>query len=171
MSNVRRFETIKGRPRLSLSRRIDVDGQTYSFYLEDRSPRELGSNSLGVSFRDSEIITREISLQRIQDGFGREYWSYRLCADGVVRRWDGGDFTEKRQKERELGIEGPKMSSGNETVEEMGRIILSNLNGIVNDGIPNSRLEEDMGINNQPVTIDEIQGLQGFLARANDVSR
>ncbi len=35
----------------------------------------------------------------------------------------------------------------------------------------NSRLEEDMGLNNQPVTLAEIQGLRDFLNSATDIQR
>lgn len=171
MGEVKQFESIKGQPTANLLRRIEVDGQTYTLSLEDRSPRDPDSETHGISFRDSETITRQINLQRIDEGYGREYWSYRLGADGTVRRWDGGDATAKRRKERELGIEGPKMLSGDETLEEMGRVVLANIQRLTTDSIPNGRLEEDMGLNNQPVTPDEVRGLQDFLARATDIPR
>lgn len=171
MDQVKQFESIKGRPTANLLRHIEVDGQTYSLALEDKSQRGPDSETHGISFRDSERTTRQISLQRKDGVYGREYWSYRLGADGTVRRWDGGDVIAKKRKERELGIEGPKMLSGDETLEEMGRVVLANIQSLAADAIPNGRLEEDMGLNNQPVTPDEIRGLQDFLAKATDVPR
>lgn len=171
MNEVKHFESIKGQPTANLLRRIEVDGQTYTLALEDKSLRDPSNEAHGVSFRDSERTTRQISLQRIDEGYGREYWSYRLGADGTVRRWDMGDATAKRRKDKELGIEGPKMLSGDETFEEMGRVVLANIQSLTTDAIPNGRLEEDMGLNNQPVTPDEVRGLQDFLARATDVQR
>jgi hypothetical protein len=170
MDNVERFESIKGRPTANLLRRIEVDGQVYRLSLEDKSPRDPNSETGGITFRDSETTSRSISLQRIDEAYGREYWSYRLGADGTVRRWDGGDVTAKRRKDRELGVEVPKMLNGDETLEEIGRVALANLQNLTND-IPNARLAEDMGLNNQPVTPDEVQGLQGFLSRATDIPR
>lgn len=171
MDEVTQFESIKGRPTANLFRRIEIDGQTYSLSLEDRSPRDPDSENQGTSFRDSETNNRLINLQRIDEGYGREYWSYRLGADGIVRRWDGGDFTAKKRKNRELGIEEPRMLSGDETIEEMGHVILASIQSLIADAIPNSRLEEDMGLNNQPVRPDEIRGLQDFLARATNRPR
>jgi hypothetical protein len=168
MDGVRRFESIKGKPEASLLKHIEDDGEKYTLSLSDRSTQSTNDTS-GVSFRDSEKITRDLSLQRIEGGYGREYWSYRMGADGIVRRWDGGDFTAKRQKERELGIE-PKMLRGDEPIEEMGRIVLNNLNDLTQNGIPNGQLEEDMGLNLQPVTPDELKGLQAFLSKANPVT-
>jgi hypothetical protein len=162
MVDVKRFETIKGRPTADLFRRIDVDGQEYTLSLEDSSTNDPKSNDSGISFRDSEIITRSISLQRIDDRYGREYWSYRLGADGIVRRWDKGDVIAKKRENKDLDA------------EETGDIYADaarNLLRLTKYTIPNSRLEEDMGLNNQPVIPDEIQGLQVFLARATDIKR
>ncbi|MFZ1324295.1 MAG: hypothetical protein WAQ57_04025 [Candidatus Saccharimonadales bacterium] len=171
MPEVKQFETIKGRPTASLLWKIEVDGQAYTLALEDESPREPDSNILGIVFRDSERITRQISLQRIDGIYGREHWAYRYGADGVVRRWDGGDVTAKRRKDRALGIEEPKMPSSGKTIKEIGQVVLANMHRLTADTIPNSRLEEDMGLNNQPVTPNEMWGLHGFLARATVISR
>lgn len=171
MDQVKQLEYIKGRPTANLLRRIEVDGQTYTLDLEDRGLKDPSNESHSIAFSDSEVTTRQISLQRIDQGYGREYWSYRLGADGTVRRWDGGDLTAKSRKNRELGIEEPRMLDGDETIEEMGRVILANIERITTDDIPNRRLAEDMGLNNQPVTPAEIRGLQDFLARAIDIPR
>ena len=171
MDQARQFESIKGRPTAKLLMHILVDGQTYTLALEYKGLGDSDGDTHDITFRDSERTTREISLQRVENGYGREYWNYLLDADGIVRRWDGGDMTAKRRKDQELGIEGPKMLRGDETLEEMGKVVLANIESLVTDTIPNGRLEEDLGLNNQPVTPVEIRGLQDFLARATDISR
>ena len=167
MDDVKRFESIKDRPTASLLRHIEVDGQKYTLALRDKGTSDPNDNTHGISFRDSETTTREINLQRVDDERGREYWSYRLGADGVVRRWDGGDITAKRQKDSELDLEGPEKLPVGVTIEEAARTGIKS----ITEGIPNSRLEEDMGLNNQPVSPVEIQGLQAFLSKAVDSSR
>lgn len=171
MDAVEHYEAIEGRPRADLLKHIEVDGQQYSLAVHDKGKREEGSSTSGVAFRASEIIEREISLQRMAaNGYGRESWSYRQGADGVVRRWDGGDITAEQQKERELGIEDEEiLHDGDESLEEIGRAALKNIQNLTEDGIPNRRLEEDMGLNNQPVDPEEIQGLSDFLKRATYV--
>ncbi len=167
MEAVKQFESIKGKPTANLLKHIEVDGQSYTLALRDNASHDEGMPVAEVTFRPSEIIKRDISLQRIEGGYGREHWSYRLGADGAVRRWDGGDATAKRQKERELGIEGAEMLSGGETLEEIGRVALKNMQNLTENSIPNGRLEEDMGLNNQPVALEELVGLSDFLKQAN----
>jgi len=166
MAEVRVFDSIKGRPTANLLKQILVDGQTYTLSLEDKGLSDSDSETHGISFRDSERITRDISLQRTDKGYGREYWSYRLGDDGTVRRWDVGDVTAKRRKERKLGIERPELLSSDVSLDKIVKLAHSGIESLINDSIPNSRLEEDFGINNQPVTPDEIRGLQEFLAKA-----
>jgi hypothetical protein len=147
-----------------------VDDQQYTLSLEDISPRGPRSVHNEVSFRDSETHARVIDLQRIEKGCGREYWSYRLGSDGVVRRWDGGDMFAKGQKERELGIEEPLMLDQHPTREEMIGALVVERNNLIENVIPNGRLEEDMGFNNQPVSPEELEGLRDFLGASSDRS-
>lgn len=180
MSEVTLFSSIEGHPNASLLRHIIVAGQTYILALEDCGQKDPSSAENDTPYRDSERTTRQINLQRYDGGLGREHWSYRLGVDGIVRRWDGGDLAAKSHEERELGIEGPIIAS-NETAEEMGKIVLTaiqaiqdlptNPNSNFTNPIENNRLEEDMGLNNQPITLAEIRGLQDFLATATDVPR
>jgi hypothetical protein len=171
MDKVESFESIKGEPYVSLRRRIQVEGHTYSLSLVDRGQRDPEKNTGKFTFRDSEIINRDISLQRFDEkGYVRESWSYRLGADGIVRRWDGGDRTAKRLKEKELGIERLKMPRGDVTSDDEGKAAKALLQ-IITDELPNIRLSEDMGLNNQPVTPDEMQGLQIFLNSAIDIPK
>ncbi len=171
MDEVRQFEYTPGRPTAMLSKRIVVDGQAFSLNLVDNHADEI-SDDIDSRFRSSEKISREISMQRFDKGYGREHWSYRLGADGVVRRYDLGDITGKNIKERELGIEQPKMLGLGEdlTREEVQDMALSGIARIVEE-LPNNRLEEDMGLNNQPVSSDEIDGLKGFISKATSSPR
>ena len=162
MVDVKRYESTKGHPTANLFRRIDVDGQEYTLSLRDKSTNDPRSNDSGISLRDSEIIVRAISLQRIDDRHGREYWSYRLGADGIVRRLDKGDIIAKKRENKDLDAE-----ETGDIAKDAARSLLR----LTEDTIPNSRLEEDMGLNNQPVTPDEIQGLQVFLDSATDIKR
>ncbi len=168
MSDVKQFHSIKDRPTANLLQRIVVDGQSYTLNLKDASQNETKS-SLDEGFRASEITLRDISIQRTEGGRGREYLSYRLGPDNVVRRWDGGDVTAKREKERELGIEKPIRSYGKQTNEELGKLMLSGLEDLIKYNIPNSRLEEDFGLNKQPVPNKELLGLREFMERATIV--
>lgn len=63
------------------------------------------------------------------------------------------------------------MLGGDASIEEIVRYALALRQEIIDNSIPNGRLEEDMGLNNQPVTPEEVKGLQDFLATANDVPR
>ena len=125
-----------------------------------RSRTEPHDDSRGLT--PSEQISRSLSLQRIVDGYGREYIDYRLGSDGVVRRWDGGDMTAKRQQQRELGIE-PKMIEEGMSTHEAADIAAAALERLVNETIPNARFEEAMGFNLQPVGLAEMEGLEAFL--------
>lgn len=168
MGDVKRLQLGKGQFYVSLRKRIEVDDWEYSLTLDDRGSREPES-STGIVLKDNEITTRDITIQRIgrDDAHERELWSYRLGLDGIVRRWDGGDVWGKRQKERELGIEDSKMLSGGKTKEEISEIAIESLQTVIENSLPNSRLAEDMGLNKQPVTPEELEGLRDFLNGAN----
>lgn len=162
MGDVRVFGANTNSQHASLLKKIEINGQTYTLSLNDRGIRDPESSN-EYRFRDSEKLQRIINLQRTDEqGYGREHWSYRLCEDGIIRRMDLGDTWGKMLKEKELGIEGPKNLSGDETPEEMAQAIQASLRNLT-EGIPNSRLEEDMGINNQPVSPEELAGLKAFI--------
>lgn len=165
MDAVKQFK-LSSRTSADLSANVVADGEEYSIHLEDRGERD-GENRSGIQFRDSEKLQRIIYLQRKDGVYGREHWSYRLGADGIVRRWDGGDAYGKLEEERKLGIAKRPLSFDDDvSVEAAAAIARKGLEDLVDNGIPNTRLEEDMGLNNQPVTLEEIQGLKDFIARA-----
>lgn len=168
MKLVSRSKDLKGRPEARMHKSIKVDEQVYYLSLKDRNTNEQETAIAGDNWRDSETIVRSLDIQRIDGVYGREYWSYRLGSDGVVRRWDGGDMWGKKQEVREMGIDRPKMLKGGENLEEISKVASANLADLIENGLPNARLEEDMGLNNQPVSPEELEGLKAFLIGASD---
>ncbi len=153
MSDVKQFENIPGRPTASLILDLHISGERYTVGL-----REAGRSATEASdFRPSELYTRAISLQRIDEGKGREHWSYRLGSDGVIRRFDIADSSQKVHT-----IDSVPRDASDRKVEATQ----SAIDEVINTTIPNNRLEEDMGINNQPVSNDDIDGLIGFIGTA-----
>ena len=75
---------------------------------------------------------------------------------------DKGDIIAKKRENKDLDAE-----ETGDIAKDAARSLLR----LTEDTIPNNRLEEDMGLNNQPVTPDEIQGLQVFLDSATDIKR
>ncbi len=113
---------------------------------------------------DVDDYTREeISVQKIVDNYGRDYFGWRLKADGVVRRWTGGDMSAKSQREKELGIYKAPLPMG-ASMKEMRQRVEEQLAELRDVTIPNARLEKNMGLNNQPIGMDEFEGLQSFLS-------
>ena len=115
----------------------------------------------------SEQITRSIDVQRLDGIYGRDVFGYRLFADGVVRRWDGGDIQGKKEADRKLGLEPMlRMIEPEEelSIEGVLQVTRNNIEYILNSAIPNQRLERQMGLNEQPVGIDELDGLIDMLS-------
>ncbi len=89
-----------------------------------------------------------------------------MGADNIVRRWNNGDVAAKIQEQTELGlIDDASPKQPNRSIEDAREISSRALKGLAED-IPNWRLEEDMGLNNQPVTPEEIHGLADFIISA-----
>ena len=157
-----------------------VDGQRYCLSLGDRNRRDIrqpGSES--TKRRDSEGIARDLDLQTMNDNVkGQQYWSYRLGLDGVIRRYD--IFKDKNypghidlEYEKKFLIATAKVSTEDLLYIEMecksnphlAVIKARVMDQIINIDTPNKRLEEDMGLNNQPVSPEELHGLAEFLNR------
>lgn len=161
MGDVQIFGANTNSQHASLLKKISIDGQTYTLSLNDKGLR--GPESSNYRFRDSEELQRRINLQRSDEqGYGREHWSYRLCNDGIVRKMDFGDIWGKKLKDKELGIEDPLDLSDNNTPEELAQAIVQSTKNI-KESLLNFRLEEDIGLNNQPVSPEEIAGLREFI--------
>ncbi|HET8709510.1 MAG TPA: hypothetical protein VFL85_04500 [Candidatus Saccharimonadales bacterium] len=115
-------------------------------------------------FTAAENFHKEITIQRITDEYGRDLVSYRLGADNVVRRWNGGDARAERQKEQELGI-APKFATAETTPDELFEMAQRAMADLVDFQIPNQRLETQMGLQNQPIDLEEFEGLHEMLSR------
>lgn len=112
---------------------------------------------------DIDDHTREeISVQKIVDGYGRDYYGWRLKADGVVRRWSGGDMHAKAQRQKELGIYKEPLRIG-ASMREIRDRAEQQLTELLEVTIPNAKLEKNMGLNNQPIGRAEFDGLHAFL--------
>lgn len=106
-----------------------------------------------------------ISLQRIEGVLGREGADYYLGLDGVVRRKDFGDIATKVEKESSMDPPAPREDiSPPEAL--LGLTALGNAMGQL---IENSRLEQRMGVNMQPVGIAELDALSEYVTHPDVV--
>jgi hypothetical protein len=151
-------------PRANLRLYVKVKGQEYAVGFEDKEIIEDGHTS---KYRDSERHSRLLNIQRVEDQLGREVWSYQRGKDGVVRRYDLGDEWAKHQKMRTKATEQYPNSDKKST----GVYALKQIEDSDENVLPNLRLEEDMGINNQPVSLAEMQGLKEFLDSAQVLAK
>ena len=108
-----------------------------------------------------EEVLSSISIQRIKDGCGRDDFRYGLCSDGIVRRWDGGDKFGQKVQRRAAGVPD---RYADESFGKLGEMIAAGYDAI-HESRQNSRLETEMGVNNQPITLGELEGLAEFLAQ------
>ncbi|MGH2852632.1 MAG: hypothetical protein ACRDLF_00350 [Solirubrobacteraceae bacterium] len=115
-------------------------------------------------WESAEEASACIDIQRCAAGLGREMFSYRLGSDAVLRRVDLGDMYAKAQQRRVAGI-GPRFLTGRESVDEMIQATEENLHHMLTVDLPNSRLEREMGLNDQPIGMQELQGLKAFVAQ------
>jgi hypothetical protein len=86
----------------------------------------------------SDMTRAELRLIRLVPG-GYRSWAYRLAEDGTVRRID----EETRQNGQQQQLDAFHTS--------------------LEDQIAGERLERDMGINNQPIGVAEMRGLEAFM--------
>jgi hypothetical protein len=114
-------------------------------------------------FNPSMLKRKEIFLQRKDNGYGREQLGYRLYEDGVVRRWDGGDAYATIEKEKELGIYQAPLEPGT-PIEEVMIHAARNMRNLVEFSIPNAELEKQMGVQDQPVSLSELESLIDMLS-------
>lgn len=167
MEHVNIIGVNQGRNSARLHCFIEVNDVNYSLELRDAPKRQRSDDERAIIFRNSEKHLRLINIQRLDEqGLCREHWSYRLGADEVVRRWDFGDVWAKEQQRKELGIDEENLIDENEAPEKLLRLIIDSLERYIEKDLPNLRLEEDMGLNNQPVAPEEMAGLTEFINEA-----
>jgi len=151
-----------GRPHDHLSLRVPSDrehGAEWSVSVDQDTEQEAPSDR----WESFEEVKASITIQRIKGHCGRETFSYRLGSDGVVRRWDGGDAYAKAEERRAAGFPD-RYADERTSIEELKEMTERNLEELSNS-ITNSRLETEMGFNNQPISLKELEGLTKFLSQ------
>jgi hypothetical protein len=113
----------------------------------------------GIEYADQSLAVIEIT--RDLNGREKEQLSYRLGADGVVRRHTVEDVREKRKLEREVYEleEEQRNADGEDSMS-----ILEIYRRSRRQAAANRKLERDMGVNRQPVGFEEITGLADFIS-------
>lgn len=130
---------------------LAVDSQT-----EERPPND--------EWESAEEIRGTVSIQKILNvSGGRQMVSYRLGSDGTVRRYDHGDAYEKMQAERAAGLGDIAMRVPRPGSSESVEVIESQIKNIFETVIPNDRLARKMGLNEQPISLEEMEGLEDFV--------
>ena len=114
-------------------------------------------------FKPSEIIIEDITVQQMENNRGRELLSYRLNADGIVRRWDGGDIYAKAEAERAHRPEENRYSDQTDPPVRDLKMAQKELDDLMNVDLPIARIEESLGYQNQPVGLDEITRLRSLI--------
>jgi hypothetical protein len=116
----------------------------------------------------AEEIRKQITIQKIVKDYGRERVIYRLGSDGVVRRNDFGDIWAKTKQERQAELSHfiiKRSSTSHEELEQIQQAIEE-----MNESIQNSRLERKLGLNNQPISLQEMEGLEMFVRQPGFVA-
>ena len=154
---VRHEMTEDGRQIDQLMQKIQTGGQAYVLTVVELGPRPFGGLA-DTDTRPSEDFSRLINLQLIVDNRPGDLSSYRLSGDGVVRRYDvDAEANHLLQRMAKSDIQ-----SATSDDEARQRLIDSQENYV-----ENVRFEEDMGVNNQPVRPEEVDGLGKFLEQVS----
>ncbi len=161
MKSVRQITFKLGEPRAVLIKSVEVEGQKYLVLFEESTVKYPITKTSYFESRDSEIVSRTIKFKRVTEEGGKDSWSYLLGIDGIVRRRDDSDVASKIQVEDELGKAKPEIL---EADEDINKIALSSLLRRKAEEFQIRRMEEDLGLNNQPVPPGELEGLREFLA-------
>ena len=136
-----------------LGGQLIVDGQLYSLCLEDKNREDIRQlESKLRKFRDSEIMVQRLVLETLDvTGRSQQNRSYRLGLDNVIRRYD----IDNSRTEHIVTDENDPVAA-TEALMLFGEMVNNN-------SIQNYRLEEDTGLNNQPVLPEELNSLTEFL--------
>lgn len=101
------------------------------------------------------------------DGHEREEFSYGLGHDGIVRRFDGGDDWALEQEINQLGLIEKPIPLPSTMSDEVRDHVFKKMFEAAGEARQNRELEMGLGQNNQPVGIDEINGLVEMLTSAD----
>lgn len=110
----------------------------------------------------SEPLSEGISLQRVEKGLGREGAEYYKDQDGIVQRNTFGDVATRVAEQDEYLTDITPTEDMNPA--EALHILEGLLRSAVN-AAENQRLAKDMGYNNQPVGMQELNSLVDFISQ------
>ena len=125
--------------------------------LDDGSALTISVNAYA---RDDGSAKKEISVQEIDQGHkGRKYHRYHADTEDQVLRFDRADMYEHVQSRKDELI--TPLTSPAVAVAALEQKIAS-----LHNEMANAKLEQDMGLNDQPVGADEIQQLADLIETA-----
>lgn len=147
-----------GESRMVLGSKVTSPGVKWKLRLtkktDDFEPFE------GIDYADQTVAS--IELAKHVNGRPKEQFSYRLGADGVVRRHTVDDIKERNELQR--GIQEIEDLKKRGTEEDQPAGALEVLNWSSRQAAENRKLERKMGVNMQPVGEVEVNGLADFIA-------
>ncbi len=111
-------------------------------------------------WQQAEEVSKSIGIQVVEEERGGNIYEYRLGSDGVVRRHD---ITKQKLEDQRAFKKLGKTAVPGETHEEA--LVREAAEGIEEllIGVQNSRLEREMGLNDQPISLTEMEGLEDFV--------
>lgn len=150
-----------GPPNYELNLIIKTDED--SLWRVDIEKLEVGIEDLDDQYQPEEVITHFVRLQRESGGRYVETYDYRLDLDGVVRRFDTPDTHEAMYGS--VNTLGFNMATA--TVQQQLGILYGSfrIQEAVDEVTPNTRFEREIGLNDQPVSLREIQALENFITQ------
>lgn len=115
------------------------------------------ATSISITSSPNSASTLKAILVQKQEGvYGKDALAYQLGTDGLVRRQDLPEKTrEQKQIEHAARV---RMPEGGTSPQEGLRIATSSLD-FMQQAIETAKLEQDMGMNNQPIGIVELESL------------
>jgi hypothetical protein len=121
-------------------------------------------------------VWREIGLQMYKDGKGREAAIFKFATDGIVRRTNKAGRSAIIEARQGLGM---AYTSSSTIDEELSRMLDGDVvdtgpydrASFVTDLVANRLLETLTGVNNQPVGLPEVNGLDDLITQPQVVPR
>lgn len=114
---------------------------------EDNSYVSIGIRS---TLKDDGSASKEITVQEIdQDGYGHNAHRYHMESEDEVLRFDTGDVIENIRTDRAMGI-------AHDPTTEISVDFINKMMASLQNTKENQQLARQMGLNDQPVSPDEI---------------
>lgn len=138
------------------SHRIGVSPSTNNNLSLEYDCRD-GYNKFTVSLRQFDEEKR-VDVQHVQGGFCRESAAYLTEPDGTIIRLDLGDSQDRAKRTEFLKADNPIDHTLNK---------LQELRHEISESRANLDLEKAMGVNAQPISLDEMQRLAELIDSSN----